>query len=249
MSDSIEARPFPVTPWTLVARAGEDSSAAARDALTQLLKRYVPALRAHLVLHRRIARDRADDLLQGFVSQKVLEQRLLSRSDPARGRFRSFILKAMDHYVIDELRKQRVREAMLAPTGAADDEPTIDDLADPGSVDEEPSQAFDVAWAREVIAAGVRQMREQCEQSGRDDLWGVFEARVLRPALEGTEPMPYERLIARFGFRSPAQASNALMTAKRMFARVLRGVIAEYADEPDEIEQEMNDIRAILAGG
>jgi hypothetical protein len=92
-------------------------------------------------------------------------------------------------------------------------------------------------------------MRQQCDESRRADLWGVFEHRVLKSALEGAAPMEYDELIQRFELRSPAQASNVLMTAKRMFARTLRGVIAEYAQDQSEIEEEMTDIRQILAGG
>ena len=54
------------------------------------------------------------------------------------------------------------------------------------------------------------------------DIWGVFEARVLGPLFQNAEPVPYEQIVARFGFKSPAQASNVLVSARRMFERVLR---------------------------
>jgi DNA-directed RNA polymerase specialized sigma24 family protein len=245
VNDSIDHKPFPLTPWTLIGQAGNASDDAARQALATLLTRYLPALRAHLILHRRLSSDRADDLIQGFVSQKVLEQNLLARTDRTRGRFRSFLLKSLDYFAIDELRKQQTRESMLEPE--SEDRP-IDEHADPGSIDEQPSRAFDVAWARQVIAQAVELMRQQCDESRRADLWGVFEQRVLKPALDGAAPMEYDELVRRFELRSPAQASNVLMTAKRMFARTLRGVIAEYAQDQSEIDDEMNDIRQILAG-
>ncbi len=230
---------FPVTPWSLVMRAGADSTESMRDALGTLLQRYLPALRAHLVLHRRIPADLADDLLQSFVSRKVLEQNLIARSDRTRGRFRSFLLKALDHYVIDQLREQQARGGVHAQMS------TIEDF-DPAEA-HEPSAEFDSAWAREVIAEGVRRMRWECEKSDRPDLWGVFEARVLAPSLHGVAPTGYDKLVKDLELRSPEQASNVLMTAKRMFARSLRGVLSESAENEQEIEEDLRDLKTILS--
>jgi hypothetical protein len=70
---------------------------------------------------------------------------------------------------------------------------------------------------------------------------------VLRPSVDGTPPLPYDQLVARFGFRSPGQASDVLMTAKRMFARTLRAVVGEYAEDEQAVEDEISEVRAILA--
>src|SRR4051812_38640775 len=88
---------FPMTQWSLVARAGQPP-AEARAALDVLLRRYAPALRAHLLLDRRMSGDRskAEDVLQGFVADKVLERNLIALADRERGRFRTFLLAALD---------------------------------------------------------------------------------------------------------------------------------------------------------
>jgi hypothetical protein len=241
--NSNDISPFPQTQWTLLGRAGEVTSDGQRTALGDLLQRYMPALRTHLLLERRLPPERADDLLQAFVSRKVLEQRLIRKADRGRGTFRSFLLRSLNNFVNDELRFERV--AGRAPEGG----PPVDvneqvGLGDAGAAD--PSGAFDVAWAREVLSEGVAVMRRECEASRREDLWGVFEGRVLLPSMEGTEPTGYEELIRRFGLVSPEQASNVLITAKRMFARALRSVVAKYADAGD-VETEIRDLKSILA--
>jgi RNA polymerase sigma-70 factor (ECF subfamily) len=236
-----ELHAFPVTPWSLVMRAGEGGTIAVREALGTLLTRYLPALRAHLVLHRRIRPDVADDLLQNFVSRKVLEQKLIARSDRTRGRFRSFLLKSLDYYVIDQLREQQVRggtPAVLSELEGFD--PALED---------QPSAEFDRVWAREVVAEGVRRMRWECEKSNRPDLWGMFEHRVLAPSLDGAALSSYDKLVKDFDLRDPAQASNILMTAKRMFARILRGVLSESAEDDAEIEADLRDLKRVLAQG
>jgi hypothetical protein len=90
-------------------------------------------------------------------------------------------------------------------------------------------------------------MRQHCDTFGRLELWGVFECRLADPILKGTEPIEYQQLVIRFGLSSPAQASNILITAKRMYARFLRAVIAEYTQDADDTEAEIRELRSILA--
>ena len=85
------------------------------------------------------------------------------------------------------------------------------------------------------------------EASGRQDLWGVFQCRVVGPIMEATPPVDYKQLVERFGFQSPTQASNVLTTAKRMYARALRSAVGQYADGHDAIESEIEELKGILA--
>ena len=87
-----EPRPFPLTQWSLVGLAGQTTSDGQREALGILLRRYLPAMKTYLVLQRRLSPDQADDLLQEFVVSKVLEQRVIDRSDRDRGKFLHHVL-------------------------------------------------------------------------------------------------------------------------------------------------------------
>ena len=239
MSSGVEpvAR-FPTTAWSLVARAGVE---AQREALSALLARYLPALRSRLVVDKRIAAEAADDLLQGFIADKVIEQGIVGRADPAKGKFRTFVLTALDHYVIDRARSAAARARAMPRS----EDSEIQEISSPVT---DPVHGFNVTWARQVIGEALRRMEAQCAECGRMDLWELFRCRVLDPALDGATPTPYEQLLVRFGYTSAAQASNALITAKRMFERALRGVVGEYAADEAEVEQELIDLRAILSG-
>jgi len=83
---------FPTTHWSLVVRAGHDAAETQREALEQLLRRYLPALHAHLVHTRRVAPDEADDLLQDFVASRIIEKGLVGRADQELGKFRWYLL-------------------------------------------------------------------------------------------------------------------------------------------------------------
>jgi DNA-directed RNA polymerase specialized sigma24 family protein len=232
---------FPTTHWSLVARVGHDAAEARREALGELLVRYLPALGAHLVHGKRLSPADADDLLQDFVATKIIERELIGRADAQLGKFRTFLLTALDRFLIDRIREQAAQKR----SPAADRLRPLGDQADQLQA-EEHCDAFDLAWARNVIAETVRLMRAECEASSRMDVWGVFECRLLGPLLNSAEPVEYDELVAKLGLQSPSQASNLLITAKRMFARLMRAVVGEYALGPAEIESEIGELMEIL---
>lgn len=98
-----------------------------------------------------------------------------------------------------------------------------------------------------VLAQTLVAMQAECEAKDNDARWDIFKARLLDPLLEGTEGQPFEELVARFGFRSPAEASNAIATAKRQFDRTLRKVVAEYAGGDLEVEAEIRELKRVLS--
>ena len=78
-------RSFPETRWSLVARAGQASLEVKRQALAELLERYRPAFMKFLVLTKRRPMEEAEDLVQGFLTTKVLEKDLIAKAEHAKG--------------------------------------------------------------------------------------------------------------------------------------------------------------------
>jgi len=233
---------FPSTSWSLLALAQKDRREQ-REALGEFLRRYLPALRVHLVRRRGFDADRAEDLAQGFAADKVLEQGLLQFVVRGRGRFRSFLLAALDNYVANVIRREKAAKRSPAALYSLESKAAVAE----GLPNHEPGDPVVEAWARQVIAEALRRMKQDCEQSGRTDVWGVFEGRVLGPTLDGQDPLPYGQLVEKYGFRDPAQASNAVITGKRQFSRTLRAVVGEYALNPEDIEAEIAELRRILS--
>lgn len=233
---------FPTTQWSLVLRAGA-SDEERRDALELVLTTYLPAMKAHLVRRKGLQSEQAEDLLQEFVTDKVLQKNLIAQANRELGRFRTFLLTALDRFLINHLRDQRAAKRSPGTPLA-----TFEDHMDGAACIDRPSDAFDIAWARQVIEEALRRMQVECEAAGRHDLWNVFRCRVTGPILEGTDPVDYRDLVRQFGFRSPSQATNALVTAKRMYARMVRDVIAQYARDDAEIEAEIDDLHRVLEG-
>lgn len=236
VSDGFE---FPTTRWSLICRAGTGLGSEARRAMEQLLRAYLPALRAHLVFDRRMDRDRADDILQAFATDKLIEQNIVAAANPTRGRFRNFLLVTLQRFVIDRARQEQSRRR--APQRGK--VKSLDNQTDDAVVTENhPSDAFDRAWAHEVLNEVMRRMRSHCEQSDQPHLWGIFEARVLLPLTEGAEPASHEELAKQYKLPSASHASNALGSAKRLFTRLFRDVVGEYAQDETEVDAELRDL-------
>ncbi len=234
---------FPTTRWTLVARASDIDISIKRQALEELLSLYLPAIRTHLVVRKGIRPDDVDDLIQGFIASQVIERDLIARVNQEKGKFRSYLLTALRNYIINhalyKCAKSRTGGPMTdldkVPEHASDD-PTVDSL-------------FDVEWARGVLSQALQQMRKQCMALGRQEMWQLFEYRLLRPILDGQPSPSYAMLVKRFNLKCSSQAANLLVTSKRMFARVLRSVVAQYTPDTDEIEHEIDDLMQALSQG
>jgi len=215
-----------------------------RDALDTLLSRYWLPLRAHLERKFQIDTSHAEDLLQSFCLEKILQKKLLGLADPDRGRFRTFLLNALDHHVLNQYRadralKRRPSEPLVS----------LDEVGDVSSPEEntQPDTQFDLDWARQVIQVTLDRMRTTCEVSGARQVWGVFEGRLLRNLYGHTPPLSYDELVEAHGFTSAEQAMNTLNTAKRMFNRTLRSIVTEYLNAPPHtVEEEIRQLKDVL---
>jgi DNA-directed RNA polymerase specialized sigma24 family protein len=233
---------FPPTLWTEVMVAAGGDNTVAVQALGKVLERYDPLVRAYIGLRFHVSPEKARDLWQEFVYRKVLEDCLLKAANRARGRFRDFLLTSINHFVISEFRKEsaqsRSPEKPLVP---------LDELVP----QELPAQRhpqlnrLDLDWVRAIIHEALESMESYCRATDQTGLWEVFEGRFLRPILDGASLLDYETLVRRHGFKSPAQASNALITAKRMFRRYLSATVVSYSEDAESAERELGELAQI----
>jgi RNA polymerase sigma-70 factor (ECF subfamily) len=208
-----------------------------------LLQRYLPALRAHLRLRRHVSDQHLDDLLQGFISAKILERDLVERADPHKGRFRTLLLTALERYVVSQQRSRLAIKRGNFQTVALNESAAIPSTGTSLSA----ADSFDLVWARQLLSQAMDRVRRDCESSQRMNLWDIFECAVVGPTLHGTAPARYEQLVDRFGFKSPSQMWNAVRTSKQMFIRALRAVAGEYAQDEAAIDAEIQDLHRILS--
>ncbi len=227
---------FEATRWSIIDKARGDESTVRREALGELLRCYMPVLKAHLVRRKRLSPELAEELLQGFVVENIVDGQLIQRADPTAGRFRSWLLKWLDLYVRHQLSNNRRKDAAVR-------------VGDPDELaaDADAADVFDVQWARTTLQQALDLMRQECRQQGHKKRWVVFEQRILLPLLSGKTPTDYEELVSRLKLVSAAQAQNVMVTAKRQFQRTLEQVVGRYSDSPAAVAEELRELRRILA--
>ncbi|MEM9420492.1 MAG: hypothetical protein AAGA25_15790 [Planctomycetota bacterium] len=225
----------------MIADAAIEGPFGPRPALATILTQYRSALVAHARWKYRFPEDKAQDLIQSFVQVEILQNGLIANAEGGKGRFRSYLLTALDRFAID-----RYRHDFAAKRAPTDGRLTSLNHDTPQPRCAEPSDPFELEWARAVIDQTIRRVHQNCEQSSRPEVWGVFKARLIQPYLDQQPPEPYSQLALRLGFETPKQAGNALTTAKRMFRRCLQEVVAEYEPDLKTIPLEIDALGEVL---
>lgn len=225
---------FPETRWSIVVNAADLGSPQRNQALDSLVDSYLPALRAHLILRRRLNADIVEDFIQDFVLKKILEQNLVSKADSDRGRFRSFLLKALDNFVRDYFRSNKMLDQ-------------LSEFGEEATPDERPvSDVFEAAWARQVFCNAVHSFKMGCDASGNESRWLLFQERLLVPVVSGKETGDYVQLAKKCNFESPKHARNAMVGAKRAFDRAMRSTVKDYLLDESLVDSELEDLFQIL---
>ena len=181
MSDFPRAQRFPTTHWSRVLRAGDPTDREGRDALERLCRDYWYPLYA-FARRQGLDRDEAGDLVQGFLAD-LIERRDLSKADPTRGRFRSFLRTACSHFLSHAREHDR---ALKRGGGRA---PVSIDLQDAeGRYFNEPAhdltaeRLFERRWAMVLLEHVLARLESEARLAGKSDLFAH-----LRPLLEGDE--------------------------------------------------------------
>ena len=107
--------------------------------------------------------------------------------------------------------------------------------------------SFDLAWGQRVLQLAEERTRVFYESKQTPATWAVFSAGFLVPLQTGEKRPSDSELARRHGFESARQASNAIITAKREFGKVLRVVVGRYANDDADVDAELRELRAVLA--
>ena len=103
-----------------------------------------------------------------------------------------------------------------------------------------------IAW-RELLLRALEAVKMGYQASGMDTHYEILVARIVRPILEGSEPVPFRELANKHGL-TEKEAANRLLTARRAFQRLLRAEISLYASSEEEVTSEIKDIFRFLSG-
>ncbi len=231
---------FDTTRWSMVLHA-RDGGNDARGALEGLCRTYRPPVLAY-IRHRGYSAETAEDLAQGFFTQ-FLEHAYHADADPARGRFRAFLLTALKRFLIDADNEARtikrgggIRFKSLDQDTASDSS-TLDNLADTDS----PERAFERSWAVTVLETAMSRLREEAAHAGKQALFEHLSEFVT----ERPDEADYARVASALNLRRNTLAV-AVHRMRHRLRELIRDELAQTTVTRTELESELRELHGSL---
>ena len=231
---------FPHTRWTIVMTAGRSDTPRAQAALAELCQTYWYPLYA-FIRQRGHAPHDAQDLTQEFFA-RLLEKNSLADITRERGKFRSFLLASLKHFLVDEWRKAQSAKrggGRVVSLDAADAENRF--AREPADA-VTPEKLFEQNWALALLDAVYRRLQREYEQAGKG-----AQFAALKFCLTGARSAaPYADIAARLGL--PENTVKTLVRRLRQhYRQLLRDEVAQSVAAPGEIEDELNCLFRAIA--
>lgn len=222
----------------MLAAAGSDVSA--EEALGELCRVYWFPIYAYV---RRKGRGPADaeDLTQEFFA-KVVERRPFGELMREGGKFRSFLLRAMDRMLVDDWRRSQTAKRGAGKVVSLDDgEAETRFLREPVER-RTPESQFDLNFAMALLERVYGEL--ESEFAGREELFAA-----LKPCLMGAKAeLPYAELAAQLGLTEGAVKTHVHRLRAR-FRALLREAVGQIVAGPEEIDEELRALLRVIAGG
>jgi len=225
-----------------VLAAAEKESGNADSALERLCRAYWYPLYAHI---RRRGHDsqEAPDLTQAFF-ERLLEKSFLRAVDRNKGRFRTFLLTALDHFLANEWRRGHTRKRGGGRSVISLDDDTVEERyrLEPAH-HETPEKLFERRWALTLLDQAMNRLGEESASSGKAAL---FDA--VKPLIGGDRAdLPHSELAVRLGLTENA-LNLALLRLRRRYGELIREEIAGTVASPQEVEEELRSLIESIRG-
>jgi RNA polymerase sigma-70 factor (ECF subfamily) len=233
-----QRRGFATTHWSLVLAAGESGSEGSERALEQLCAQYWYPLYVY-ARRRGYGTEDARDLTQAFFA-KLLEKRDLKAADPARGRFRNFLLSSMKNFLVSEWRRDNTLKRGGGVTVLSLDFDSAEESyrLEP-SRELSPEAVYQRRWALDLLERAVVDLQSQYAKAGKLELFSALKGYLGSE----DEVLPYAELSRRLG-----QSEGALRTAasrlRSRWRKQLRHLVAETVGEESEVKDELRSLIA-----
>ena len=230
---------FATTHWSCVLQA-QGESTEARKALNELCTAYYAPV--HAFLRQSVRRgESAEDLTHDFFT-RVLSGLAFGQANPDRGRFRSYLLGAVKHFLADTRDQQgawkRGGQSDHSSLDAGTDTSPGMDVPDTNTLS--PEAAYDKQWALTLLDRALRQLQDELTREGKGT---QFE--ILKPWLTGHAIQPQSAAAQALGLHENA-VKVAIHRLRRRFRDFVTAEIAHTVTDPTEQSAELADLIAAL---
>ncbi len=241
MENSSGPERFATTHWSLVnaAKPNEMSQTRVREALEKLCRAYWYPLYA-FVRRRGYSANDAQDLTQAFFAH-IIETGGFASADHSRGRFRSYLLGAMKHFLVNEWhRGQAQKRGGHVKFIEWDSLATESRYAGISKQSDDPEYLFERQWALETINRALKALQEEMVQEGK-----IKQFEVLKDCLDGQQELSNEQIATKTGM-SKGAVKVAVHRLRKRYRQLLRAVIAETVTNEDDLNDEMRYLVEVL---
>ena len=232
---------FRTTHWSVILAAARDESPQSRvEALEKLCHTYWYPLYAFIRRKGHTATE-AEDLTQEFFA-RLLRGSFPSGIKPQGGKFRSYLLTALQHFLTNEWESARAQKRGGDKVILSWQRLNAEDRYRNEPADEvTPEILFDRRWASVLLERVRRQLAEECSSDGKADVF-----KRLQPCLTGAEPMmPYADLARQMDVSESAVKMSVHRLRKR-YGELLRQEISQTVASPKDVEEEIRSLLAAL---
>ncbi len=234
---------FCTTHWSVVLAAGKTSSPGSGDALELLCRTYWYPLYAYVRRSGHRPED-AQDLVQEFFA-RFLEKKYLRHADRNRGRFRTFLLTSLKHFLVNDWIKQnREKRGGNRQILSLDEEMAESRLASERAAEQLPDTLYDRGWALVVLEQAMAALKAEVEQSGKRNLFDRLKGFVWGE----NSGLSYAVMAEQLGMTEGA-VKVVVHRLRQRFGELLRAEIEQTVSTPSEVEAELRHLVAVIRDG
>jgi len=232
---------FTATHWSVVLAAGQRDSPQSSEALEKLCRTYWYPLYVY-VRRRGHSPEDAQDLTQQFFAL-FLQKEYFRLADLRRGRFRTFLLHALEHFLVNEWKRaQRVKRGGGTPDLSLEADEAERRLACEAMTTLTPERAYEKRWARTLLEQVLSALQQEYTQSGHGR---VFEE--LAEMLWGKDAsVSYAQIGERLGMTEGA-VGTAMHRLRQRYRERLWAEVAQTVAEPGEVDEELHYLLTVVS--
>jgi RNA polymerase sigma-70 factor (ECF subfamily) len=236
---------FLTTHWSVIENVGLSGDEKNRALIGLLIEIYWKPVYCYL-RRRGYGNEQAKDLTQGFFHEVVLGRKLIEKAEQTKGRFRSFLLVALNRYVIDVQDEKAAQKRI--PKNKLVSLDRIGSLELPEPIAKlEPEDTFNYAWISMLLEHILEEVRGKCFEEGKTAHWNVFNDRVLQPMIENIAAPTMKEICDKYGIEDGIKASNMIITVKRKFQTVLKQQLCKSVISDLQVDDELDEIVRFLS--
>ncbi len=234
---------FLTTHWSLIEDVKKQPDQD-RALIGLLLERYWKPVYCYL-RRKGYDNEQAKDLTQGFFHEIVLNLNLFGRADQSKGRFRSFLLYALNQYLMNEKRRETAQKNIPKHKIVSLD--AIEPPSLPQTVKESnPEDSYNYAWVSAMLDQVLSDVKHAYCEQGMETHWSIFSERVVQPMLSSAAPPSLKDICEKYGIESEKKASNMIVTVKRRFQSALKQYIRSTVASESQMADELKEILKFL---